>query len=87
MTITPELITSIATLIGVISGVIVSIRNSGKLDEVHKVANSLSDKRDEATHKSAYAEGQLEAKNAATTEELARKAAFDSGAKSAFPPN
>lgn len=79
MTITPELIASVATLIGVIGSVVVSIRNSGKLDVVHDLTNSVSKERLEETHKSAFAEGEKSAKEQFDKTELARLAAFESG--------
>jgi len=34
-----QIITSVATLLGVIGGVVVSLRNSRKIEEVHKSTN------------------------------------------------
>lgn len=46
-------------VIGSIASAIVSVINAFKINAVHKVANSLSDKRNEATQKAAHAEGVL----------------------------
>jgi len=51
-----QLITSIATLIGVGVGARISWRNSSKLDTVHEMVNGLSDKRADAAAGQATAE-------------------------------
>lgn len=46
-------------IIANITTAIVTIINTFKINAVHKIANSLSDKRNDATQKAAYGEGVL----------------------------
>jgi hypothetical protein len=51
-----QLLTSLATLTGVVVSSIISLRNSSKLDTVHTMVDGLSDKRAEAAAGQATAE-------------------------------
>lgn len=54
----------IASLATAVVSIIQASKTNAKLDEVHRIANSLSDKRNEATSKAAHAEGMLDEKAA-----------------------
>ena len=52
-----QLITSVATLIGVAGSTAVSLRNSKKLEEVHKSTNGLAMRNEEIAKKLGVFEG------------------------------
>jgi hypothetical protein len=52
-----QVITSLATLVGVVGSVAVSLRNSRKLDEVHKSTNGLAARNEAMAQKLGIAEG------------------------------
>jgi hypothetical protein len=52
-----QLITSIATLIGVVVGSLISLRNSAKIAEVHRTTNSLAKRNEEISRQLGVKEG------------------------------
>jgi autotransporter translocation and assembly factor TamB len=58
-----QLITSAATLIGVIVGGVVSLRNSTKIDEVHKSTNGKMDQLVTEVRAASFAAGQKDEKD------------------------
>jgi uncharacterized membrane protein len=54
---TAQLITSIGILITSLTGLVVSVRNSRKIDDVHKTTNSLAERAEERAHQAGVAEG------------------------------
>jgi hypothetical protein len=54
---TAQIITSLATLTGVVGGLIVSLRNSRKIEEVHKSTNGKMDELVQVVKKASFAEG------------------------------
>jgi len=55
-----QLITSVATLLGVLGGMYVSLRNAAKIEQVHKATNSMKDELVAATKIASKAEGRQE---------------------------
>lgn len=59
---TAQLITSVGILITAVSGLVVSLRNSKKIDDVHKTTNSLAERAEERAHQAGIAEGKASQK-------------------------
>lgn len=67
---TAQIIVAIGTAAGVVIGAVASligalmgIRNSGKLNEVHKLTNSLADRSNTAERAAGMAEGELKGRD------------------------
>jgi len=52
-----QIITSLATLIAAVGAILIGLRNSTKIEQVHKATNSLTDRLVETTKLEAHAEG------------------------------
>ncbi len=60
---TAQLITSVGILITAVGGLVVSLRNSKKIDDVHKTTNSLAERAEERAHQAGIAEGKAAEKS------------------------
>ena len=58
-----QLITSIATLVGVVGTLAIGWRNAGKIDDVHTLANGLTAKLVASTATASLAKGNLEGRS------------------------
>ncbi len=55
-----QIITSIATLLGVAGTIYIGVRNSNKIDVIHEATNSMKDELVTVTKSASRAEGNLE---------------------------
>ncbi len=63
-----QIVVAVATLVTALGGVIVGIRNTRRIEEVHRTTNSLATRTEALARSTGMAEGNLEGRKEQTAE-------------------
>lgn len=65
-----QIILALATFVTAVGGVLISLRNTRKIDEVHRTTNSLAERTEGLARDAGHAEGELKGRTDAAKERV-----------------